>query len=365
MKKKAKIIALYLPQYHPTNNNNIWWGKGFTEWTNVCKARPLFKGHYQPHIPADLGFYDLRLPQSRLAQADMAHEYGIDGFCYYHYWFDNNRQELELPFNDVLKMGEPNFPFMLCWANESWHAKFWRYDGRIDKKLLVEQKYGSEEDYTLHFFHLLEAFKDDRYLKKEGRPLFMIYRPLDFPSVSQFIKLWQKLAKENGLEGIYFIGQTINIETEGSRIIDLGFDAVNAVRHHDIVRKRPFIAKAFQKIVRMVIASPLRFSYKKHYMELVGTQEQEENIIPTILPNWDHTPRSGKAGYVLMDSTPKYFGKHLEQVFNILKQKEDNEPIAFIKSWNEWGEGNHMEPDLRYGKGYLEVFRNLRNNFGL
>ena len=188
MNKKVRVIAFYLPQYHPTLDNDTWWGKGFTEWTNVGKAKPLFRGHYQPKVPADLGYYDLRLPEVREAQAQLAQEAGIGGFCYYHYWFGNGKQELELPFNEVLRFGKPNFSFCLCWANEAWHSKFWNKDGSIQKKCLIEQKYDTEEGHIKHFKTLLPAFKDNRYICVDGKPLFMIYKPFEFVGKREWIE---------------------------------------------------------------------------------------------------------------------------------------------------------------------------------
>jgi len=355
---KPRIIAFYLPQYYPTETNDKYWGKGFTEWTNVCKARPLFRGHYQPHIPADLGFYDLRLKETRLAQAEMAKEYGIEGFCYYHYWFGNGRQELERPFQEVLESNEPDYPFMLCWANESWHTKFWNIDGIFTKKLIVEQQYDGLEGYTKHFYSLLPAFKDSRYLKVNNKPMFMIYRPLDFPDVAFFIKLWQKLAKENGLSGLYFIGQTVEFEKYENIIFYKGFDAINTIRHYDIIKHRNFVNKVSQKIYRTIFHVPYIFKYSIAIKYFLTKNEKKENVIPTILPNWDHTPRSGKGGYVLKDSTPQLFGKVVKDAINVLKEKQQDKKILFIKSWNEWGEGNHMEPDLKYGRAYLEELKN-------
>lgn len=293
---KPRVIAFYLPQFHPTPDNDKWWGKGFTEWTNVGKAKPLFWGHYQPRVPADLGYYDLRMPETRDAQAELAREAGIEGFCYYHYWFGNGKQELELPFNEVLKSGKPNFPFCLCWANESWHSKFWNKDGTVEQKLLVEQKYDDEEGIKQHFYHLLPAFKDKRYICIDGKPLFMIYRPLNYENVSFFIELWQKLAKENGLPGIHFCGHT-SFETYIPKFLILGFDSVNLVRLWDCMRKRPIYKKVIGKIVRSTIyPHPFIISYKRAIKTFVGSHEKDENIYPTIIPNWDHSPRSGKGG---------------------------------------------------------------------
>ena len=169
---KARLLALYLPQFHPIPENDLWWGKGFTEWTNVGKARRYFRNHYQPRVPADLGYYDLRVAETRQAQADMAREYGVEGFVYWHYWFGNGKRLLERPFNEVLASGEPDFPFALAWANESWRGFA---HGITNRNMLIEQLYGGVEDYTAHFRAVLPAFRDHRYITVDGKPLFMIY----------------------------------------------------------------------------------------------------------------------------------------------------------------------------------------------
>lgn len=208
---KARVIAFYLPQFHPIPENDRWWMKGFTEWTNVGKARPLFPGHYQPKVPADLGYYDLRVPETRKAQADMAKEYGIEGFCYWHYWFGNGKRLLERPFNEVLSSDEPDFPFCLAWANESWRGF---YHGIKSKDTLINQLYPGEQDYIAHFHEVLPAFKDHRYITVDEKPLFMVYHPLDHPEMKEFIELWRTLAVQNGLKGVYFIGQTYHLKEE-------------------------------------------------------------------------------------------------------------------------------------------------------
>ena len=170
MNNKPRLIAFYLPQFHPIPENDEWWGRGFTEWTNVAKAVPLFRGHYQPHFPADLGFYDLRVPEVREAQAAMAKAYGIEGFCYYHYWFGHGRRLLERPFNEVLSSGKPDFPFCLCWANDTWTG-IWH---GAPNKVLIEQRYPGVEDYKAHFYALLDAFRDPRYMTVDGKKIFII-----------------------------------------------------------------------------------------------------------------------------------------------------------------------------------------------
>lgn len=358
MNKRARVIAFYLPQFHPTPDNDKWWGKGFTEWTNVGKAKALFKGHYQPRVPADLGYYDLRLPEIREAQAKLAKEAGIEGFCYYHYWFGDGKQELELPFNEVLRLGKPDFPFCLCWANESWHSKLWNKDGSHSQKLLIEQRYLGMKDNEEHFLHLLPAFKDHRYMKVDGKLLFMIYRPLNFPDVSEFIRKWNELAVEHKLEGFHFVGQTI-YSGDVDKIKMLGFDAVNIVRLTEPVISVSLIQRCINKITALITGVPRLHHYKSVYKRFISKEERAEDVYPTIIPNWDHTPRSGKVGYLLAGSTPLLFKKHVRDVVNAIDGKSKERRVAFLKSWNEWGEGNYIEPDLKYGKGYIKALHEV------
>ena len=190
--KKARVIAFYLPQFHPIPENDKWWGKGFTEWTNVAKAKPLFKGHYQPRVPADLGFYDLRLPEIREQQAQMAREAGIEGFCYWHYWFSHDKKLLERPFQEVLESGKADFPFCLGWANHSWTNKSWEAGTRKQEEMTLMQMVYNEDEYRQHFYDVLPAFKDPRYITVDDKPLFLVWSPVDIPSANTFIELWQK-----------------------------------------------------------------------------------------------------------------------------------------------------------------------------
>lgn len=356
-----KVIAYYLPQYHPTPNNDKWWGKGFTEWTNVAKAQKLYRGHYQPHIPADLGFYDLRIPEVREQQAQMARYAGVSAFCYYHYWFEYGNEELDLPFKEVLRLGQPDFPFCLCWANESWYNKMWNKEGAVvSKKLLAEQKYLGEEDNKRHFDSLLQAFSDRRYFRYEGKLVFVIYRPLLFEGVSEFMKQWRNLAKENGLNDFYFIGYSYDVKKEYEKIIELGFDAVNSC---GIINFKNMNNSAISRIKRKIkdyyrafFDLPEIYKYKEVSPLFVNTSfDSKENVLPTLIPNWDHTPRSGANGYLFEDSRPEFFTSHLVRVKEILKSKDNQ--ICFLKSWNEWGEGNYVEPDLKYGWGYLDALK--------
>lgn len=353
---KPKVIAFYLPQYHPTPDNDKWWGKGFTEWTNVGKAKPLFPGHYQPKVPADLGYYDLRLPEVREAQAELAREAGIYGFCYYHYWFGNGKQELELPFNEVLRLGKPDFPFMLCWANESWHRKFWNKDGKgSSKEMLIEQTY-PEGDAERHFYHLLPAFRDPRYIRIDGKPAFMIYKPMQYPEAATFINKWQDLARQNGLPGIHFIGHMQENFTQSSydNLLNHGFDAVNTVGLYSALKNLMTPLRNFwRKIGFHLLNRPLMLDYEAASKHFITDIDRKPEVYPTLIPNWDHTPRSGRAGWVLTGCSPEKFHSHCNEMFQVMNETSKN--ICFLKSWNEWGEGNYMEPDLKFGKGFSEA----------
>jgi Glycosyltransferase WbsX len=390
--RKARAIAFYLPQFHPIPENDEWWGKGFTEWTNVTKAKPLFPGHYQPKLPADLGFYDLRIPEVRIAQAELAREYGIEGFCYWHYWFGNGKRILERPFNEVLKSGEPNFPFCLGWANESWTGIWHGSPNRI----LVEQTYPGLEDHEKHFYTLLEAFHDDRYIKIDGKPVFVIYKPKKLPESQKFTDLWRELAQRAGLKGIYFVAILNNEALWNPK--KYGFDAITVSNQSKIMRNISNLQKdlkeikvSFKKTIKNFInqknadaslilyQSRLLFSNSKDNWLKLSRQKLGQPIhvydygeaikyfleeappeitsFPCVIPNWDNTPRSGLNGLVLHGSTPELFQVHLRQAIQKVIDKPFEERIIFVKSWNEWAEGNYLEPDRKYGKAYLEALR--------
>lgn len=357
----CKIFAFYLPQFHPISENDQWWGKGFTEWTNVGKARPLFHNHYQPRVPADLGYYDLRLAESRIAQAELAKKYHIDGFCYYHYWFGEGRELLQRPFNEVVQSKTPDFPFMLCWANESWHEKFWNYELKTQsKRILMEQKYDGEKDYVEHFKSLEKVFHDPRYFKIDNKPVFMVYRPFDSPEIATIITLWNQLALNSGFNGVFFIAQSTDYSLEGERALKIGFDAINSLGLFKPLKRRTLFTKIVTKIfLKSKYFIPYKNDYRKVYKYFLDNYDDLDNVFPTIIPNWDHSPRSGRMGYILYNSTPYYFGLHLQMVFDCLSRKESKPQVAFIKSWNEWGEGNYLEPDRKYGLGYLEEYARI------
>jgi lipopolysaccharide biosynthesis protein len=351
-KNKARVIAFYLPQFHPIPENDEWWGKGFTEWTNVGRAKPLFKNHDQPKVPSELGYYDLRVPETRIAQAELAKEAGIEGFCYWHYWFGNGKRLLERPFNEVLTSGQPDYPFCLAWANHSWENKTWQNDK--NNKLLIEQTYNGIADYKAHFYTLINAFRDKRYILVDNKPVFYIWDPFNLPNCVEFIDLWRKLAIENGLKGIYFIGSCTKFENR-DKILRLGFDAVNISRLYDYERLNT--SKLERAITHRVFSKLKVFDYEKTLSYLVGAEERDIKCIPTLFPNWDNSPRAGKSGSIFINSSPKIFKKHVRQVLDIIKNKPNENRIVFLKSWNEWAEGNYMEPDLVYGRGYIDALK--------
>ena len=348
---KARLIAYYLPQYHPILENDEWWGKGFTDWRTVANAKPLFLGHYQPHIPADLGFYDLRLPEARIAQAQMAREHGIEGFCYWHYWLGGGKLLLERPFEQVLKSGEPGFPFCVAWANHPWKG-VWFGAG---ERTLIEQTYPGPKDHEEHFQYLLHAFTDDRYLTVDGKPILAIHRPRDIPEVKRFTDLWRELAHEAGLKGLHLVGEGLR----PGRCEEFGFDASTYSYHRRVEWALPQngLARRMVNLYRQIRRKPAVYSYRQAIPYFLRDGNIDDDDYPSIVPNWDNTPRFGWRGVVLHDATPELFRVHVKQVLQGVAHKDLDRRIVFIKSWNEWAEGNYLEPDLRYGRAHLEVTR--------
>lgn len=345
-----KTIAFYLPQFYPTPENDEWWGKGFTEWTNVAKARPLYPGHYQPRVPADLSFYDLRVPQVREQQAELAKTAGIEGFCYWHYWFAGRRL-LDQVFSEVVKSGKPDFPFCLCWANHSWKKK--DFQDQTKNIILLEQTYPGDEDIIEHFNALLPAFKDSRYMKVNGRLIFGIFDMYNFPDSNHFFDLWNRLAQKNGLEGFYFFGFHQGIPNK-KEILQMGVNSIvcdflHEVFEHPKERKTVEIRKRLQ---RKLLGRPYTVNYDNYCSQAINYYRNNPDIIPCIDPDFDHSPRSGKNWIIIEGSTPEKWGCFYKDIREVL-DKKTSDNLLFIKAWNEWGEGNYLEPDLKFGRGYL------------
>ncbi|MBS0174821.1 MAG: glycoside hydrolase family 99-like domain-containing protein [Nitrospira sp.] len=355
----ARAIAFHLPQYHPTPENDEWWGKGFTEWTNVAKAKPLYPDHYQPHLPADLGFYDLRLPEARHAQAELARDYGIEGFCYYHYWF-GGRRILERPVNEILSSGEPNFPFCLCWANHSWN-NIWQ---GVADRTLIEQTYPGMDDHRQHFDWLMRAFTDPRYITVDGKPLFLIYNPPDIPDVRKVMDFWRALADKAGLKGLHLVG--VNYRFQPMDPASLGLDGCTWQPMPGKDGHIPWRYPALRTRMRLA-AGKYKLTIRDYAKIMDGLTRKELPPFveyPTVLPNWDNTPRSGLNGLVLHGSSPELFRAVLHRAIDLVQAYTPDQRIVFIKAWNEWAEGNYLEPDQRFGHGYLQAVREALSETG-
>jgi hypothetical protein len=351
MHDTARLLAFYLPQFHTIPENNEWWGQGFTEWTNTARAKPLYRGHYQPHVPADLGFYDLRVPETRQQQADLARDYGIEAFCYYHYWFAG-RRILERPFQEVLASGKPDFPFCLCWANESWTG-IWH---GAPRRILIEQTYPGPDDHRAHFETLLPAFADARHVRVDGKPLFLIYKPEKLPDARQTMALWQDMAVKAGLPGLFMVGTTA---IAGWNPLEHGFDArvdLPLVTARSWVSRRRPIAWLRQRYEEHR-GLPTIHSYEKAIVERLAIPATDFDSYPCLVHAWDNTPRSGKNGVVMEGSTPALFRTLLTRAVEASRPKPPDRRLVFLKSWNEWAEGNHLEPDQKLGRAYLEAIR--------
>lgn len=361
-KDDIKVIAFYLPQYHPIRENSEWFGEGFTEWTNVGKAKPLFRNHYQPRVPADLGYYDLRIPEVRERQAELAKEAGVSAFCYYHYWFGNGRQIMEMPINEVIKDGKPDFPFCLCWANHSFYKKHWNADtNNLDQTLLLKQEYPGDEDIRNHFYSLLPIFEDKRYYRVDNKLVFVIYNIDDIPALENFFDQWQKLASKEGIGKFLFLSYTTNADNINKYPYNLTDGVILSLLTRGFKSSRLDKFK-IGRLIKMVASEyfkiPLtKAKYVDAYPHFIDVIMREEKVIPSIVPNFDTTPRKKQGGIILHDCEPKYFRALLKETVDLVKNKSRENRLIFIKSWNEWGEGNYLEPDLKYGKGYLDAMK--------
>jgi len=352
--EKIKPIAIYLPQFHPIPENDSWWGKGFTEWTNVAKAEPRFKGHYQPHLPADLGFYDLRLEEARLAQEAMAKEYGIYGFCYYHYWF-NGKRILHEPLDRKLKNLKEDLPFMICWANENW-TRIWNGG---DKDVLLEQNYSEEDDYN-HILHLITYFKDDRYIKVNGKPVLIIYRPALLPNIEKTINSWREETKKAGFPDLY-IGFSQNFDKWDPT--SKGFDFAHEFQPN--FSNVPSISQNTNLTKKILLKLSKKLKHKKeektnyiNYTSFVDKQLEldfKKDVYPAITPMWDNSARRKENPFILHNSTPLKYKEWLHHIKENYPWDSMPEKFLFINAWNEWAEGNHLEPCQKWGRAYLEA----------
>lgn len=343
----AKTIALYLPQFHPIPENDLHWGKGFTEWTNVAKTIPYFDTHYQPKLPTELGFYDLRLQETIEVQSLLAKEYGIYGFCFYLYWF-NGKKLLYKPIENVLKSKKFDMHFCFCWVNENWTK---RWDGQ-NKEVIIRQNHSPEDDIAF-IKNLLPIFEDERYIKVNGKPILLVYRTELFPDITKTVDLWKKEAIKHGFNDIYLVrceGFDSNTKPQ-----DIGFDASYEVPVFYLPNELLYDS-TYKLNIRADFEGKI-FDYDKvanYYM--INRKFPEYKRFKTIMTKWDNTPRYGARSVILYNESPeKYSEWLLDSLVKTVERYNPDEQFVFIHSWNEWAEGAFLEPDLRYGRKYLEA----------
>ncbi len=335
----VRAIAFFLPQYHPIPENDLWWGKGFTEWTNVSKAQPNFDGHYQPHLPTDLGFYDLRLEEVRQAQAELAKAYGVYGFCYYYYWFAGRRL-LTRPMDEMLSSGKPDMPFCVCWANENW-TRTW--DGQASQILLAQQH--SAEDDLAFIDSLIPALRDQRYIRIDGRPLLLVYRVNLLPDAQGTAERWRARCREIGIGELYLAAVDSFLDVPPT---SLGFDGAVEFPPHGMgvpVSAPPRTRSGFRGLC---------YSYPATRDRYLAKSWPEHDWFRGVMPAWDNTARRQDTPHVFLDSSPDAYQLWLQTIADQTRQHHRGDKrLVFINAWNEWAEGNHLEPDRRYGHAWL------------
>lgn len=363
-----KILALYLPQFHAIPENDEWWGKGFTEWVNVKKARPLFERHYQPRIPLNENYYNLLDNSVKKWQIDLAKEHGIYGFCVYHYWFCGKKL-LEKPMEQYLADKSLDFPFCFCWANEHW-SNAW-VSG--ENKILMAQNFEDREDWDNHFYYMLPFFQDERYIKEDGKPLYVIYLPNIIGPLNEMIDRWQELAKQNGLPGIKFISQSpfwhldnnvdksrfdYSIEFQPSMInhLEKGEQGAKWVRWK--TKLSLFLQNKLHIYVKLPKKEVHRSCYDDKWKQVLAIHPQNDSCIPGAFVDWDNTPRKGERGDVYVGASPEKFKHYFDlQVKHVKREYKTDWLVMF--AWNEWAEGGILEPTERYGTGYLDAIRDV------
>lgn len=366
-----KVIAFYLPQYHEIPENNEWWGKGFTEWTTLKKAKQLIDKQYQPRIPLNNNYYDLTDTDTIRWQCKIAKEYGVYGFCFYHYWFDGHlllQKPVEMFLNDPCC----DIPFCICWANEHW-TKAWESN---QNTVLIEQSYGDATQWKEHFYYFLPFFKDSRYIVEDNKPLLVLYRPELIDQLEEMLSLWNSLAVENGFDGIKFCYQHVNYDRYKNKRMDLFDYAIEyqpgyALKDKDtvIVRKlkevkntlNQIIEKKFHKTIDLHsniggMTGPTVEDYDTIWKIILDRVPPSDKYIPGAFTDWDNTPRRGAGGKVFLGADPVKFELYFSQLIERAKNIYHKDKI-FIFAWNEWTEGGYLEPDQKYKYGYLEAIR--------
>lgn len=358
--KNTKVLAIHLPQFHRIPENDMWWGEGFTEWTNVKRGKPLYPGHYQPREPLNDNYYDLSDIRVLEEQIRLARGAGIYGFCFYHYYFCGKKL-LEKPIEEYRNISKERFPYCLIWANQSW-ARTW-YRGNAGTSILMKQSYGTEEAWKKHFYYLLDFFRDDRYIKINNKPVYIIYIPQDISRRRQMFSLWDNLAKKNGFEGIYLIA--MNTGYGKDRYTDL-YDSymnfeplstlVNDYSLHRIIGDwKHQRLKENKKKKQIYINNEYSYAYLLKEIIKKSLFDRNKKNLYGLFSGWDNTPRKDEDGIVVKGCHPSWFYFAIRILLKI-SQKRDKEFI-FINAWNEWSEGAYLEADKKFGYKYLNVLQ--------
>jgi hypothetical protein len=361
-----KIIPLYLPQFHEIPENNEWWGEGFTEWTNVKKAKPLFEGHYQPRIPLNKNYYDLTQVDALKWQCKIAKDHGIYGFCFYHYWF-NGKLLLEKPMEMLLANPEIDINYCISWANHNWDDSWKASPGR--EKILISHDFDDEEDWVDHFNYMLQFFKDERYIKEGNKPLLTIYIPNIIGKLNKMLRLWNQMALDNGFDGLKYAFQSaMSFHSKGwdRSMFDYSIEFEPGYTNY---KKSLLLSlnlmKYSQKIKKLLgIKSSIKISQKEvsiksydlTWKQILNKKPSSKNVIPSAFVDWDNTPRKQQAGSIYEVANPEKFKKYFKKLVLKAKHEYKTDKI-FVFAWNEWAEGGYLEPDEKYGYGYLEAIK--------
>lgn len=363
---KSKVLSIYLPQFHTIPENDEWWGEGFTEWTNVKRGKPFYPGHYQPREPLHDDYYDLSDLKVLEKHTRLARKAGISGFCFYHYYF-RGKTLLEGPIENYRDQSKEQFPYCLIWANQSW-ARTW-YRASTENKVLLRQTYGEEEDWRRNFYYLLDFFKDDRYIKVDNKPLYIIYIPQDIHCRKQMFSLWQKLAKKHGFDGIYLVAMDTSYGRDSNSNLYnayMDFEPLSLFSNDKTWRNRlddwksRHIDLVDRNHCRWLNRIGTRNAYTYSYLCKVIERKARlsgEKTLPGIFPGWDNTPRKDEAGITVSGSTPLKFRRHLTKMLKIADTY--GKEFIFLNAWNEWSEGAYVEADKRYGYAYLRAMRDV------
>lgn len=341
-----KILALYLPQFHRVRENDEWWGEGFTEWTAVQNSVPLFQGHYQPRIPQNNNYYDLLNKNTFEKQAEQIKRSGMDGICIYHYWFKNGRQILEKPAERLLQWTDIQLPYCFSWANETWARTWGNFSDRnkwtniyekekkSDNDILLEQKYGNYADWKQHFEYLLPFLMDNRYVRIDGKPVFIFHRSGDIPCLENMVKYWIELAKDYGIKGLYLVGNSAKKSQQSI------FDEIFIREPNDAMQMSSVNLKGSIRC----------FDYDEVWKNILKRGKDDKVTLGAYV-GYDDTPRQGVSGSVIINGSPEKFEKYMIKLIQINKNNDCK--VMLVNAWNEWGESMYLEPDERYGDSYL------------